>query len=93
LKKDEMGLFAGLACASATGFVDWRVWRGLEGDLETLVLVEFGAFGLGGGRLAGLVSVGSWTVGTESSSSSSDDKMVILRRGRPWAMLPVKSCL
>jgi hypothetical protein len=88
-----MGLFAGLGCVSATGFVDWRVCRGLEGDLETFVLVEFEAFGLDGGRLAGLVSVGSWTVGAESSSSSSDDQTVILRRGRPWAMLPVKWCL
>jgi len=98
LKKEEMGLVAGLGCASATGLVDWRVWRGLEGDLVALDLVgaELDDFGLeADGRLAGLMS-GASRLFTESggteSSSSSDDKTVFLRRGRPWAIVPTDSC-
>jgi len=98
LKKEEMGLVAGLGCASATGLVDWRVWRGLEGDLVTLDLVraELDDSGLDvEGRLAGLASVESGpSTGTvcAESSSSSDDRMVFLRRGRPWAIVPADSC-
>lgn len=99
LKKEEMGLVAGLGCASATDLVDWRGCLVLDGDLVTLDLVEaeLEAFVLDAeGRLAGLVSVAPGPVtgiciGVESSSAS-DDKTVFLRRGRPWAILPASSC-
>ena len=103
-----MDLFARLGCAWMADFLGWRFCRGLESDWETLVVVEVEveveveaeAFAFDRDGLAGLVSLTSWcaggssrsTVGTESSSSSEDDKTVFLRRGRPCAMLPTKLC-